>query len=120
VIDKVEKSVGREILLATARQPIFDLKLGDPVNCAFGTLNLQSNVLSWTELEKIRHLHILDLTISNNSFLEKDNYCKITIVDFLHCTKSASFIKLYLNLSPYSSDRLFAKRLDDRRFASDK
>ena len=42
---------------------------------AFGTLNLHSNEFNWNELEKIRHLHIVDLIIANNSKMTKDPYC---------------------------------------------
>ena len=42
----------------------------------FGTLNVSSNDLNWNEMEKIRHLHIVDLIAVNNPKLDKDLYCK--------------------------------------------
>ena len=42
---------------------------------ALGTLNLQSNDFEWSELEKIRHLHIIDLVINSNPKLDKDVNC---------------------------------------------
>ncbi|RNA12827.1 leucine-rich repeat-containing 46 [Brachionus plicatilis] len=33
---------------------------------AIGTLNLHGNEFNWTELERIRHLHIVDFIASNN------------------------------------------------------
>ena len=43
---------------------------------AIGTLNLHGNDLNWLELEKIRHLHTIDIILSNNPKLDKDPYCK--------------------------------------------
>ena len=42
---------------------------------ALGTLNLHRNEFVWNELEKIRHLHIVDLIITNNTKLDKDTNC---------------------------------------------
>ncbi|KAJ8306566.1 hypothetical protein KUTeg_017111 [Tegillarca granosa] len=41
---------------------------------ALGTLNLANNDLSWHELGKIRNMHILNLYLHGNSYLEKDPY----------------------------------------------
>ena len=49
---------------------------------AIGTLNLHENDLNWNELEKIRHLHIIDLTLTNNSKLDKDPYCNYNLKIF--------------------------------------
>lgn len=43
---------------------------------AFGTLILSNNDLDWNELQKIRHVHILDLCLHGNPKLEMDAYCK--------------------------------------------
>ena len=43
---------------------------------AIGTLDLSGNQLSWTELSKIQHLHILDLRLHGNTQLERDPYCE--------------------------------------------
>ncbi len=43
---------------------------------AIGTLNLHGNDLNWPELEKIRHLHVVDLVLTNNPKLDKDSFCK--------------------------------------------
>ena len=42
---------------------------------ALGTLNLHGNQFAWNELEKIRHLHIVDLVISSNTKLDNDPNC---------------------------------------------
>ena len=44
---------------------------------AMGTLNLHGNDLNWPELEKIRHLHVVDLVLSGNPKLDKDPFCKL-------------------------------------------
>ena len=43
---------------------------------ALGFLDLSNNNLSWTELSKIQHLHILDLRLYGNPELERDPYCE--------------------------------------------
>lgn len=50
---------------------------------ALGNLNLSNNDLTWHELGKIRHLHILNLSLHGNHQLEKDPYCRVHIVDCL-------------------------------------
>ncbi|XP_052071103.1 uncharacterized protein LOC127709512 isoform X3 [Mytilus californianus] len=50
---------------------------------ALGNLNLSNNDLTWHELGKIRHLHILNLSFHGNRQLEKDTYYRIHIVDCL-------------------------------------
>ncbi|CAC5387832.1 unnamed protein product [Mytilus coruscus] len=50
---------------------------------ALGNLNLSNNDLTWHELGKIRHLHILNLSFHGNRQLEKDPYYRIHIVDCL-------------------------------------
>jgi hypothetical protein len=57
---------------------------------AMGTLNMYGNDLNWTELEKIRHLHIIDINLLNNPRLEKDPNCIIFLRKIL-------FSKIYLN-----------------------
>ncbi|XP_050401356.1 uncharacterized protein LOC126818166 isoform X2 [Patella vulgata] len=49
----------------------------------FGTLILSNNDLSWKELVKIRHIHILNLSLHGNPQLEKDNYYRIHVIDCL-------------------------------------
>ena len=51
-----------------------------------GTLNLHGNDLNWIELEKIRHLHTIDLILANNPKLDKDPYC----ISFSHIYYSFS------------------------------
>lgn len=41
---------------------------------AFGTLILANNDLDWNELQKIRHVHVLDLCLHGNQKLEMDAY----------------------------------------------
>ena len=43
---------------------------------AFGTLILANNDLDWNELQKIRHVHVLDLCLHGNHKLEMDAYCE--------------------------------------------
>lgn len=43
---------------------------------SIGTLNLHGNEFNWTELERIRHLHIIDFIASNNLKFGKDPNCK--------------------------------------------
>ncbi|KAF6017993.1 hypothetical protein EB796_023674 [Bugula neritina] len=50
---------------------------------AIGTLDLSNNQLSWFELSKLQHLHILDLRLHGNSQLEKDPYYRIHVIDCL-------------------------------------
>ncbi|XP_022101698.1 uncharacterized protein LOC110985171 isoform X2 [Acanthaster planci] len=50
---------------------------------ALGCLNLANNDLKWGELMKIRHMHILDLSLHGNEILEKDEYCRIHVIDSL-------------------------------------
>jgi len=47
---------------------------------AIGTLVLSQNDLAWDELYKIRHMHILDLSLHGNKQLEKDPYCKCCVL----------------------------------------
>lgn len=47
---------------------------------AIGTLDLSNNQLSWFELSKLQHLHILDLRLHGNSQLEKDPYCMLYLL----------------------------------------
>ena len=50
---------------------------------AFGTLILSNNDLDWNELQRIRHVHILDLTLRDgNQELEMDAYCKYSVRGF--------------------------------------
>ena len=42
---------------------------------ALGSLNLSNNEFNWIELEKIRHLHIIDLIIFDNKKLDKEQHC---------------------------------------------
>ncbi|KAK1165250.1 hypothetical protein AOXY_G13736 [Acipenser oxyrinchus oxyrinchus] len=48
---------------------------------ALGTLDLSHNLLAWQELEKIRHLQILDLRLYGNSKLESDPHYRLHVVD---------------------------------------
>lgn len=48
-----------------------------------GALNLSYNQLSWPELLKLRHIHILDLTLHGNPQLVKDTYYQIHVIDCL-------------------------------------
>lgn len=50
---------------------------------AFGTLILANNDLDWNELEKIRHVHILDLCLHGNPRLEIDAYYRMHVIDSL-------------------------------------
>ncbi|XP_046581209.1 uncharacterized protein LOC124288684 [Haliotis rubra] len=50
---------------------------------AVGTLILAGNNLTWKELVKIRHLHILNLSLHGNPHLEKDPYYRIHVIDCL-------------------------------------
>nr|XP_034310954.1 uncharacterized protein LOC105347423 isoform X7 [Crassostrea gigas] len=50
---------------------------------AMGTLNLSNNDLTWHELGKIRHIHILNLSLHGNSQMEKDPYYRIHLIDCL-------------------------------------
>ncbi|XP_071799635.1 uncharacterized protein [Asterias amurensis] len=50
---------------------------------ALGTLNLANNNLAWAELMKIRHMHILDLSLHGNNNMEKDKYYRIHVIDSL-------------------------------------
>ncbi|XP_031561141.1 uncharacterized protein LOC116297119, partial [Actinia tenebrosa] len=49
----------------------------------FGTLILSNNELDWNELLKIRHIHILDLTLHGNPLLEMDSYYRLHVIDSL-------------------------------------
>ena len=44
---------------------------------ALGELNLSNNDLTWTELMKIRNMHVLSLSLHGNKKMEKDPYCKL-------------------------------------------
>ncbi|KAL9951583.1 hypothetical protein ACROYT_G044267 [Oculina patagonica] len=50
---------------------------------AFGTLILANNDLDWNELQKIRHVHILDLCLHGNHKLEMDAYYRMHVIDSL-------------------------------------
>ncbi|XP_072023984.1 uncharacterized protein [Amphiura filiformis] len=50
---------------------------------AFGELNLSNNDLNWAELRKIRHMHILHLSLHGNKRMEKDPYYRIHVIDSL-------------------------------------
>ena len=50
---------------------------------AFGTLILANNDLDWNELQKIRHVHVLDLCLHGNQKLEMDAYCEYSIINDL-------------------------------------
>ncbi|XP_069128141.1 uncharacterized protein [Argopecten irradians] len=50
---------------------------------ALGTLNLANNALTWHELGKIRHVHVLNLSLHGNPQLEKDPYYRIHVIDCL-------------------------------------
>ncbi|CAF0915842.1 unnamed protein product [Brachionus calyciflorus] len=50
---------------------------------ALGTLNLHGNEFNWSELEKIRHLHIVDLITSNNIKFDKDPHYRKHLIDSL-------------------------------------
>jgi hypothetical protein len=50
---------------------------------ALGTLKLHGNDLNWIDLEAIRHLHIIDLFISNNTRLEKESNYRNHVIDCL-------------------------------------
>ena len=47
---------------------------------AFGTLILANNDLDLNELQKIRHVHVLDLCLHGNHKLEMDAYCECSII----------------------------------------
>ena len=48
---------------------------------AFGTLILANNDLDLNELQKIRHVHVLDLCLHGNHKLEMDAYCECSIIN---------------------------------------
>ncbi|EDO32281.1 predicted protein [Nematostella vectensis] len=50
---------------------------------AFGCLILSNNELEWDELQKIRHIHILDLALHGNPKLEMDAYYRMHVIDSL-------------------------------------
>ncbi|PFX19137.1 hypothetical protein AWC38_SpisGene16452 [Stylophora pistillata] len=50
---------------------------------AFGTLILANNDLDWIELQKMRHVHILDLSLHGNHKLEMDAYYRMHVIDIL-------------------------------------
>ncbi|XP_077980954.1 uncharacterized protein LOC144436126 [Glandiceps talaboti] len=50
---------------------------------AMGSLVLSNNDLTWKELAKMRHMHILDLSLHGNPHLEKDPYYRIHVIDCL-------------------------------------
>ena len=62
---------------------------------AFGTLILANNDLDWNELEKIRHVHILDLCLHGNPRLEIDAYCKYKLFHYnFKLSISSEFMKI--------------------------
>ncbi|XP_038049525.1 uncharacterized protein LOC119723086 isoform X2 [Patiria miniata] len=50
---------------------------------ALGCLNLANNDLAWSELMKIRHMHVLDMSLHGNETLERDKYYRIHVIDSL-------------------------------------
>ncbi|XP_053394060.1 uncharacterized protein LOC123525858 isoform X3 [Mercenaria mercenaria] len=50
---------------------------------ALGTLNLANNDLTWHQIGKLRHLHILELSLHGNKQIEKDPYYRIHVIDCL-------------------------------------
>lgn len=46
---------------------------------ALGTLDLSGNLLTWKELQKIRHIQILDLRLHGNPELQNDVHCMYSI-----------------------------------------
>ena len=46
---------------------------------ALGSLNLANNELNWHQVGKLRHMHLLELSLHGNKQLEKDPYCEYTI-----------------------------------------
>ncbi|WAR24773.1 hypothetical protein MAR_038442, partial [Mya arenaria] len=48
-----------------------------------GTLNLANNNIGWQEVGKLRHMHILELSLHGNKQLEKDPYYRIHLIDCL-------------------------------------
>ncbi|XP_064604820.1 uncharacterized protein LOC135470042 [Liolophura sinensis] len=50
---------------------------------ALGSLVLANNDLTWSELAKIKHLHILQLTLLGNPRLERDPFYRIHVIDCL-------------------------------------
>ncbi|CAK8681103.1 unnamed protein product [Clavelina lepadiformis] len=50
---------------------------------AIGTLDLSNNFLTWNELARLRHIHILDLRLHANEDLEKDTYYRLHVIDCL-------------------------------------
>ncbi|XP_041357106.1 uncharacterized protein LOC121374191 [Gigantopelta aegis] len=50
---------------------------------ALGTLVLSNNNLSWKDLLKIRHIHILSLSLHGNQQMEKNPYYRIHVIDCL-------------------------------------
>ncbi|XP_038650013.1 uncharacterized protein LOC119964510 isoform X2 [Scyliorhinus canicula] len=48
---------------------------------ALGTLDLSGNLLTWKELQKIRHIQILDLRLHGNPELNNDAHYRIHVVD---------------------------------------
>ncbi|XP_078417959.1 uncharacterized protein LOC144692747 isoform X2 [Cetorhinus maximus] len=50
---------------------------------ALGTLDLSGNLLTWKELQKIRHIQILDLRLYGNPALQNDAHYRVHVVDCL-------------------------------------
>ncbi|XP_013399876.1 uncharacterized protein LOC106166025 isoform X2 [Lingula anatina] len=50
---------------------------------ALGTVVLTNNNLTWAELGKLQHIHIIDLSLQGNPQLEKDPYYRIHVIDCL-------------------------------------
>ncbi|XP_074640976.1 uncharacterized protein LOC141898782 [Tubulanus polymorphus] len=50
---------------------------------AFGTLVLSHNALDWPELAKLRHMHILHLSLVGNPQLENDPHYRMHVIDCL-------------------------------------
>lgn len=48
---------------------------------ALGSLVLANNDLTWSELAKIKHLHVLQLTLLGNPRLERDPFCKFIVYE---------------------------------------
>ena len=80
---------------------------------AFGTLILSNNDLDWNELQKIRHVHILDLTLHGNQKLEVDAYCKCSVRGFTSKLANRGVYPLHYTFwrhyIPHELDRILAR-----------
>uniref|UniRef100_UPI00398F7083 putative nuclease HARBI1 n=1 Tax=Pristiophorus japonicus TaxID=55135 RepID=UPI00398F7083 len=57
---------------------------------ALGTLDLSKNLLTWKELQKIRHINILDLRLHGNPELQNDAHCTESI-EWYHVVASVGY-----------------------------